>query len=241
MTDQSPNDQFHASSFMQGHNAEYLEQMYARYASDPNAVDAAWAEFFRALGDDVISVKREAAGPSWARTDWPPALDDDLTGALTGEWPSPAPAEAKGAAQKIKAKAEETGASLTDAAVQRAVLDSIRALMLIRAYRIRGHLAADLDPLGLRDIASHPELDPKSYGFTETDMDRPIFIDNVLGLQIASMREIVAIVKRTYCGTFALQYMHISDPEQSSWLKERIEGFGKEIAFTREGRKAIPE
>ena len=85
----------------------------------------------------------------------------------------------------------------------------------------------------------HPELDPKSYGFTEADMDRPIFIDQVLGLQVATMREIMAIVKRTYCGTFALQYMHISNPEEAGWLKERIEGLGKEIAFTREGRKAI--
>ena len=82
-------------------------------------------------------------------------------------------------------------------------------------------------------------MTPRSYGFTEADMDRPIFIDNVLGLSIASMRQIIDIVKRTYCGTFALQYMHISDPEQAAWLKERIEGYGKEIAFTREGRKAI--
>jgi 2-oxoglutarate dehydrogenase E1 component len=96
------------------------------------------------------------------------------------------------------------------------VLDSIRALMLIRAYRIRGHLVADLDPLGMRDQTPHPELDPKSYGFTEADMDRPIFLDNVLGLQHASIRQIVDIVKRTYCGTFALQYMHISDPEQAA-------------------------
>ncbi len=70
-------------------------------------------------------------------------------------------------------------------------------------------------------------------------MDRPIFIDNVLGLEFATMREIIDIVKRTYCGTFALQYMHISDPEQASWLKERIEGYGKEVSFTREGRHAI--
>ena len=119
------------------------------------------------------------------------------------------------------------------------MLDSIRALMIIRAYRIRGHLVADLDPLGMRDQTPHPELDPKSYGFTEADMDRPIFIDQVLGLQVATMREIMAIVKRTYCGTFALQYMHISNPEEAGWLKERIEGLGKEIAFTREGRKAI--
>ncbi|MDC0658407.1 2-oxoglutarate dehydrogenase E1 component [Leisingera sp. SS27] len=237
MTDQSPNDLFHASSFMQGHNAEYLEQLYARYANDPNAVDAAWAEFFRQMGDAELDVKAEAKGPSWARGDWPPAPNDDLTGALTGEWP--APAEAKGAGKKIKDKAAAKGVEVTDDQIQRAVLDSIRALMLIRAYRIRGHLAADLDPLGMRASASHPELDPKSYGFTDADMDRPIFLDNVLGLQVATMRQIVEIVKRTYCGTFALQYMHISDPEQASWLKERIEGYDKEITFTREGRKAI--
>ncbi|AUQ51255.1 2-oxoglutarate dehydrogenase E1 component SucA [Phaeobacter inhibens] len=237
MTDQSPNELFHASSFMQGHNAEYLEQLYAQYANDPNAVDAAWAEFFRQMGDAELDVKAEAAGPSWARADWPPAPNDDLTGALTGEWP--APAEAKGAGKKIKEQAAAKGVEVTDDQVQRAVLDSIRALMLIRAYRIRGHLAANLDPLGMREEAQHPELDPRTYGFTETDMDRPIFIDNVLGLQVASMRQIVSIVKRTYCGTFALQYMHISDPEQASWLKERIEGYDKEITFTREGRKAI--
>jgi len=237
MTEQSPNDIFHASSFMQGHNAEYLEQLYAQYANDPNAVDAAWAEFFRAMGDAEPDVKAEAAGPSWARKDWPPAPEDDLTGALTGEWP--APAEAKAAGKKIADKAKEKGVEVSDEAIQRAVLDSIRAIMLIRAYRIRGHLAADLDPLGMRAATAHPELDPKTYGFNDADMDRPIFIDNVLGLQVAPMRQIVDIVKRTYCGTFALQYMHISNPEQSAWLKERIEGYDKEIRFTREGRKAI--
>jgi len=169
--------------------------------------------------------------------DWPPQPTDDWTAALTGEW-APAP-EVKGAGDKIKAKAAATGVEVSDEQIKRAVLDSIRALMIIRAYRIRGHLVADLDPLGMRDQTPHPELDPKSYGFTEADMDRPIFIDQVLGLQVATMREIMAIVKRTYCGTFALQYMHISNPEEAGWLKERIEGLGKEIAFTREGRKAI--
>nr|WP_319947640.1 2-oxoglutarate dehydrogenase E1 component [uncultured Shimia sp.] len=237
MTEQSSNDVFHASSFMQGHNAEYLEQMYARYANDPNAVDASWQEFFRQLGDAELDVKAEAAGPSWARTDWPQEPQDDLTSALTGEWAEPS--EVKGAGDKLKAKAATKGVEVSDEQIKRAVLDSIRALMLIRAYRIRGHLVADLDPLGMRDTNSHPELDPKSYGFSEADMDRPIFIDKVLGLDIATMRQIVDIVKRTYCGTFALQYMHISNPEEASWLKERIEGLGKEIQFTREGRKAI--
>jgi len=236
MTEHSPNDFFHASSFMQGQNAEYLDQLYAQYAGDPNAVDAAWAEFFRQLGDSEIDVKAEAKGPSWARSDWPPMPTDDLTAALTGEWPV---AEAKAAGEKIAKKAEAKGVTVSDEQLKRSVLDSIRALMLIRAYRIRGHLVADLDPLGMREENPHPELDPKTYGFTEADMDRPIFIDNVLGLQLASMRQIVDIMKRTYCGTFALQYMHISNPEEAAWLKERIEGLGKEIQFTREGRKAI--
>ena len=238
MTEQKPNDQFHASSFLQGANAEYVEQLYARFASDPNAVDASWAAFFRSLGDAENDVRKEAQGASWARPDWPPMPGDELTSALTGEWPAAA-AEVKGAGDKIKAKAAEAGVAISDDQLRQAVLDSIRALMIIRAYRIRGHLVADLDPLGMQSQSPHPELDPRSYGFSEADMDRPIFIDKVLGLEHASMRQIVEIVKRTYCGTFTLQYMHISNPEEAGWLKERIEGYGKEIAFTREGRKAI--
>ncbi len=237
MTEQTPNSQFRAGSFLDGANADYIDQLAARYAADPASVDAQWADFFRSLNEPEANTRRQAAGPAWARADWPPQPNDDLTGALTGEWPAgPAP---KATARKIADKAAEKGISLSDDQLQRAVLDSIRAIMIIRAYRIRGHLAADLDPLGIVDRGNHPELDPASYGFTEADMDRPIFIDNVLGLTHASMRQIVEIVKRTYCGTFALQYMHISNPEQAAWLKERIEGYGKEIHFTREGRKAI--
>ena len=238
MTDQSANEQFHASSFMQGHNAAYLEQLYAQYARDPNTVDGGWQAFFQALGDSDLDVKADASGPSWARKDWPPQPTDDLTAALTGEW-MPQPQEAAAAKEKILGKAKELNSTISQEAVKRAVLDSIRALMIIRAHRIRGHLSADLDPLKLQATGQHLELQPKSYGFEEADMDRPIFIDNVLGLQFASMRQIIDILKRTYCSTFALQYMHISDPEQSSWLKERIEGRDKEITFTREGRKAI--
>ncbi|MCK4711540.1 MAG: 2-oxoglutarate dehydrogenase E1 component, partial [Marinosulfonomonas sp.] len=237
MTEHPTTDEFHDSSFLQGHNAEYIEQLYAQYAGDPNAVDAAWQAFFKELGDSDADAKAEAAGPSWARNDWPPVPNDDLTHALDGQWP--ADIEPAKAAEKIIKKADAQGVKVSDDQIKRAVLDSIRALMIIRAYRIRGHLAADLDPLGLVGEKHHPELDPASYGFTDADMDRPIFLDMVLGLQVASMRQIIEIVKSTYCGTFALQYMHISDPEQSGWLKERIEGFGKEIQFTREGRKAI--
>jgi 2-oxoglutarate dehydrogenase E1 component len=229
---------FQAQTMLDGANADYIDALQARHAADPNAVDAGWAAFFRAIGETEVDAQRAARGPSWARPDWPPVPADDLTAALTGEWPA-APATAKAAAQKITAKAAEAGVAVGEEQIKRAVLDSIRALMIIRAYRIRGHLIAELDPLGMRETTPHPELDPRSYGFAEADMDRPIFIDNVLGLTHASMRQIIEIVRRTYCGTFALQYMHISDPEQAAWLKERIEGYGKEISFTRQGRRAI--
>ena len=235
MTEQSP-DVFRASSFLHGANAAYIEDLEQRYREDPGAVEEAWAQFFREMGEE----RDAAAGPSWERADWPPQPGDEITAALTGEWPAESrPAEARAAGEKIAARAEAMGHTVTDAQMRRAVTDSIRALMIIRAYRIRGHLAADLDPLGIRAETAHPELDPATYGFTAEDMARKIFIDNVLGLEVATLNEILGLVKRTYCGTFALQFMHISDPEQAAWLKERIEGYGKEVRFTREGRRAI--
>ena len=237
MTDQSSNDAFHASSFLQGHNAAYIDHLYAEYVRDPEAVDAAWARYFASFDEDGDPAE-QASGPSWARADWPPHPGDEITAALDGQWPEIGK-QAKETGEKIRKRATEHGAEVTDDQLRRAVLDSIRAIMLIRAFRIRGHLVADLDPLGMRDQTPHPELDPATYGFADADMDRPIFIDYVLGLEFATMREILDIVHRTYCGTFALQFMHISDPEQSAWLKERIEGYGKEVKFTARGRRAI--
>ena len=238
MNEQSSNEFLHGSSFMQGQNAEYLENLRLNFKENQNSVDSAWQAFFQSLESNASEPSESSVKPSWTRQDWPQQPNDELTNALMNEWNTDSEFAIR-AGQEINAKANEANITLNNDAVERAVLDSIRAIMIIRAHRIRGHLVADLDPLGLRNEKIHPELDPKSYGFKDEDLDRPIFIDNVLGLQIASMREIVDLVRRTYCGTFALQYMHISDPEQSAWLKERIEGYGKEIKFTREGRKAI--
>lgn len=213
------------SSLMQGGNTVYLESLYKRYLTDKAALEPEWQEFFAHIDDQRPSLELE---PSWGRNDWPPEIEDDFY-------------RNDHQVQRIKEQFHSlTVSELTsEDSIKRAVIDSIRALMLIRAYRILGHLVANLDPLKMRDQPTHPELDPKTYGFQEVDLDRPIFIDNVLGLEIATVKEILDIVKRTYCGTFALQYMHISNPEEASWLKERIEGFGKEIEFSRRGRKAI--
>jgi len=235
MTENIPGDAFHGLSFLQGQNAEYLERLYNRFVNDPNAVADTWQRFFHQMRDDRPNGGGEV-GPSWARADWPPRPVDELTAALDGQWPDGGPGHIE---DRIRAAAQTEGVEVTDGQIRQAVMDSVRALMLIRSYRIRGHLVAELDPLGMRSETPHPELDPQSYGFSETDMDRKIFLDHVLGLEFASLRQILDIVKRTYCDTFALQYMHISNPDEAAWLKERIEGYGKEIAFTRNGRRAI--
>ncbi len=125
--------------------------------------------------------------------------------------------------------------------VQSAARDSIRALMLIRSYRVRGHLQANLDPLGLQPKPPHPELDYRTYGFTDADIDRPIFIDMVLGRQTATVREIVEIVQKTYCDKIGVEFMHIQVPEQKAWIQERIENVGNRTEFTMPGKRAILE
>src|SRR5208282_3125785 len=127
----------------------------------------------------------------------------------------------------------------SEEAIRRATRDSVRALMMIRAYRMRGHLHANLDPLGLEPQKDHEELHPATYGFQDSDSDRPIFIDHVLGLEFATVREMLPILRRTYCGTIGFEFLHISDPAEKAWIQERIEGPGEEIQFTKEGKRAI--
>ena len=237
MSRQDANAAFALTSFLYGGNAKYIDELYARYATDPNAVDAGWCDFFQSLKDDAAQVREVADGPSWRRADWPPRPHDELTAALDGDWGAGGTGRALG--ETISRQASARGVDVSAAEVQQATRDSIRALMLIRAYRMRGHLHARLDPLGLAKRDLDDELKPSAYGFAETDLDRPIFLDNVLGLEFASLRDIVAILDRTYCQTLGVEFMHVSDPAQKAWLQERIEGANKEITFTPEGKKAI--
>ncbi|MCL4148165.1 UNVERIFIED_CONTAM: hypothetical protein GTU68_061659 [Idotea baltica] len=150
-----------------------------------------------------------------------------------------APQDVEAVGEKIAEKATSNGVDLTDAQVHSATRDSVRAIMMIRAYRMRGHLHANLDPLGLAEERDHEELHPSSYGFSEADYDRQIFLDHVLGLEFATIPEMLEILRRTYCSTMAVEFMHISDPEEKSWIQARIEGPDKQVSFTPEGKKAI--
>jgi 2-oxoglutarate dehydrogenase E1 component len=219
------------TSFLYGGNAGFVEDLYARWAADPNSVEPSWRAFFASLHDRADEVRRQAERPAWTAPSAPPARPDWLS-AIDGLWPA--------VQAKLETRIGEARPAAGQDEVRAATLDSLRAIMMIRAYRMRGHLKANLDPLG---IATTPgdasELDPATYGFAEADYERPIFLDYVLGLETANIREILEILRRTYCGNVGVQYMHISDPKEKAWLQERIEGRDKEIVFTREGKVAI--
>ena len=138
------NDIFAETSFLYGGNADYIEELYAQYESDPSSVSQDWSDFFAGLKDDAAVVKKNADGPSWQRTNWPIAQNGELVSALDGDWGA---VEQK-IETKVKKEAQKQGVDLNEAALNQARQDSVRALMLIRAYRVRGHLHAKLDPLG---------------------------------------------------------------------------------------------
>ncbi|MFV0298979.1 MAG: 2-oxoglutarate dehydrogenase E1 component, partial [Hyphomicrobiaceae bacterium] len=245
MSRNEKNLMFLRTSFLNGVNAAYIEEMQELYEQNPGSVSDEWRLFFQGLHDEQARTSSNTGngrhhddhghGPSWGRD-----LDDmtqsgDLVAALTGDYEQ-IHHEIQG---KINQRAQSFGVDLSPVATFRATQDSLRALMLIRAYRVMGHLAADLDPLGLDDRRRHRELRPETYGFTEADLDRPIFIDNVLGLETATIRQILRILRRTYCRHIGVEFMHISTPAQKRWLQERIEGEAKDISFTDEGKRAI--
>ncbi|WP_181700672.1 2-oxoglutarate dehydrogenase E1 component [Chthonobacter albigriseus] len=235
MARQDQNDAFALTSFLYGGNAAYIEDLYATYEKDPASVDAEWREFFAGLGEAKEAVNANAQGAPWKRPDWPIVPNGELVAALDGNWGE----TAKKVEKKIQDKVAEKGTGITEAQLQQATRDSTRALMMIRAYRMRGHLHANLDPLGLAKKVDPTELEPASFGFSEADMDRRIFIDNVLGLEFATPRQILEILQRTYCSTIGVEFMHISNAEEKGWIQERIEGPDKQITFTREGKRAI--
>ncbi|HEX4270380.1 MAG TPA: 2-oxoglutarate dehydrogenase E1 component [Rhizomicrobium sp.] len=229
MTEQSPSDRLNrasneilaATTFLSGTNAAFIEQLYAQYLANPDSIDPSWRGYFAELGEKGLGPTQLGRGPAWHRDAKPSLPKDELTAALAAQ----APAK--------KAAAAEAPATSGNA------LESIRAVQMIRAYRMMGHLAADLDPLGITPRTQYPQLDPAFYGFTGAVLDKPVFIAGVLGVDTATPRQMLDMLQNTYCGRIGYEFMHINDPEQKNWLQKRIEGADKEVKFTPEGKKAI--
>jgi 2-oxoglutarate dehydrogenase E1 component len=218
MSSSNNNTIYKKTSFLAGNNSEFINEFYADYISDPNSLPASWRQFFDGLSEDEKLIYDNLKGPSW------------------------------GPQKKIKksfSKLEENKVDnentidLNLNSIKQASKDSVRAIMLIRAYRIRGHLIANLDPLSIQKKEEHPELKPESYGFLKSDYNRKIFLDGVLGLQYADLNQILKILKKTYSSNIGYEFMHMGDPEEKSWIRDRIEGPEKEITFTKNGKKAI--
>jgi len=186
-------------TFLSGPNASFIEDLYGRYVENPTSVDPSWQTFFAELQDEGRAVLQDLKGASWAPRTGERPSNGNGTGHIN-----------TGSGNGLPLVTDAVG----QVAIRASAKDSIRVLMLIRAYRVRGHLEANLDPLGLKPKESHADLNPRSYGFTDGDMDRPIFIDNVLGRDAATLREILQVVRDTYSGNIGVEYMHIQDPAQ---------------------------
>lgn len=214
-----------------GVSPAFIDALYARFKTSPDTVEPGWRQFFEGL-------EGASAAPSWTNERWPLTTTDDLTAALDPTQMEPAPKPTKGGGKPAPATPVAPAPSKDD--IVKAAGDSIRAQMLIRTYRVRGHLAANLDPLGLSGPRSLPaDLTTEYHGFSDADIDRPVYLGGTLGMQWATVREIVDTLRRNYCGSVGLEYMHIADVEERKFLQERMEGKDKAIEFSVQGKKAI--
>ena len=221
----SPSNQiFDKTSFLHGANATYVEEMFKKYSDDPSSVPNDWGIFFKNIKDEGLNSSTYSA--DWAKSDLK-VQNGDLISAMDSNWSS------------LPEKIIKKNISYSVDEIQQATLDSIRALRLIRAFRVNGHLIADLDPLQLSQKNHHPELDYRNYGFNESDLEKSIFIDGSLGLDNTKLKEIIKILHETYSSSIGVEFLHIQDPDQKQWVQERIEEVRNKTQFTVAGKRAI--
>jgi len=220
MSSSQDNNIFRKTSFLAGNNSAFIEEYYLDYLNNPSKLPAGWKEFFDGLKENKDVISKTLEGPSWSPKKKTKENNVDLEDLLN---------------ENSLKENRATDLPL----IEESAKNSIRAIMLIRAYRIRGHLIAKLDPLELMTREEHPELKPETYGFTKNDFNKKIFLDGVLGLQEATLLEIITILKKTYSGNIGYEFMHMGDPDEKNWIRDRVEGPKKEVTFTENGKKAI--
>ncbi len=220
---------FLENSFLYGANSVFIEELYQRYLSAPTSVDASWQRFFGSLGDPAPHHVSWDASPSGVIGQ----PDPDVQAAPQGD--------KKAGAKSSGASADKSGSiNASDVAkMQEEALLALKAQQLIRAYRVRGHLLATLDPLGIEKPTMHADLDPASYGFSAPDYQRSIYLGGNLGFERATLREILDTLQATYSGTYGVEFMHIQDPVQRDWVQSRIEAARGRPNFSTDEKKAI--
>ena len=209
----SKNLEFEKTAFLSKSNSAFIEEMYVKFINnDPNLPDS-WKEYFKEIGDEPDIVLKEINGPSWS--------------------PSP-----KRALIKKGPKDYKENNSTSESEIMKSNANSIKAVAMIRSYRQRGHLIAKLDPLGLLEADYLDELHPESYGFKKEDYQKRIFLDGVINKKESNIKEILEFLREKYCGPLGYEYMHISNPTERKWFRDRVEKTD-DFKFTQNGKEAI--
>ncbi len=223
-------------TWLNGANAPYLLEIYEQYLAGEIQLDESWQAFFKNMGDTPDALRRDRQGASWSPRqtevlgvpDRGPGTHGDGVHrrGLNGELASGT--DLGGGAAVAWNQADAGSGPGRVLANRDAILASMRAQMLIRSFRIRGHLQAQLDPLGLTERPALSELDYQSYGFSQADLSKTIFLNYALGLEAATLGEVLDICRRTYCSTIGAEYMHIINPTEKNWIQERLEKIARE-------------
>ncbi len=219
MSTNKNNNIFEKTSFLGNNSSEFVENLYADYLNNPKKLPEQWRKFFDGLNDNKDEIFKNVNTPSWSPKK---KLRNIVTNPI----------------QEVEKNIINSNGSVSNNTLE-AAKDSVRANMLVRAYRIRGHLISNLDPLELQERDEHLELKPETYGFSDNDLNKKIFLDGVLGIQTDTLKNILSVVKKTYCKNIGFEFMHMSDPKERQWIRDRIEGKEKEINFTDNGKRAI--
>ncbi len=228
-----PQAKTNTMTFLTGANAEYISHLYGEFLTNPARVDSSWKVFFEALNDNEIELLQELNGASWT-----PKENKKSSRRFDHMGAGAHLSEVQVSVKSAKSTAAGGGVAGMDD-LRRQAKDSIQALQLIRAYRARGHLLCDLDPLQLKEKSYHSELDPAHYGFSAEDHNRPIFVNGVLGMEMATLADIVSALRQTYCGTIGVEFLHLTNPDEKEWIQQRVEEPRNKTDFTPEGKRAI--
>tara|TARA_B110000438_G_scaffold265864_1_gene279512 strand:- start:148 stop:3054 length:2907 start_codon:yes stop_codon:yes gene_type:complete len=223
MTSNKDNIIFEKTSFLQGGNSLFIKELYLKYINDPKSIPESWLEFFNGLDEDQEVIKKEILGPSWA-----PKKNNNLK------------IDFKEKKEKVNVDQLEVNDKLiTQKDYEKEKIQSVKAIALIRAYRIRGHLIANLDPLEMMERKYLHELHPDDHGFKKEDYNKKIYVHSYMDRGYATINEILSALRKVYCSSIGVEYMHISDPIEKKWFRERMEKEENQLKFTQSGKKAI--
>ena len=220
----SKNLDYNKTSFLNKSNSTFIEQMYLKFINKESDLPESWKNYFLDVGEEIDLVIKEINGPTWSPNKKKLSFEDLQKKIDIND-------------QNISKLKEHQ--FVDNINIKKTNRDSIRAVSLIRSYRQRGHLISKVDPLELREIEYLDELHPESYGFNKEDYKSKIYLDGITNKDYSNIKELLSFLKQTYCGPIGYEYMHISNPTERKWIRDRIEKDENSLQFTQNGKNAI--